>query len=257
MRLAAICLSGFIVMTIGKFWISKTGVPGLDVLLSFPIFGIAFTTFAAAGAVNAFNLIDGLNGLSAFTTISISLSLGFIAAQSGVTELSVLLIALTAIVAGFFVLNFPLGKIFLGDCGAYILGHVVTWSAIYLMHFDSGISAFAILLIFFVPIADSLFAIWRRTNLGKPRFQPDRMHFHHLVMRFLEIRLLGRSRRHIANPLSTTSMVPLILVSQFLGVISAHSEILSLLLLICFSTAYISAFYLLIIFSKKHSRKRP
>ena len=50
-------------------------------------------------------------------------------------------------------------------------------------------------------------------------YQPDRLHFHQLVMRFLEIRFLGRTQRNISNPLATIFLIPVISVPQLLGVI--------------------------------------
>ena len=81
------------------------------------------------------------------------------------------------------------------------------------------INAFAILLIFFWPVADTGLAIWRRWKLGNPAGHPDRLHFHQLAMRFLEIRFFGRARRHLVNPLSTVVLVPLISAPQVLGVL--------------------------------------
>jgi hypothetical protein len=68
-----------------------------------------------------------------------------------------------------------------------------------------------VLLIFFWPIADTLLAITRRVWRGAPIAQPDRMHFHQLVMRGVEIILLGRRKRRLANPLATTLTLPFIL----------------------------------------------
>ena len=104
---------------------------------------------------------------------------------------------MVAAVLGFMVLNFPLGKIFLGDGGAYALGHLLVWSAIILINYASDVSAFAILLIFFWPVADTGLAIWRRWKLGNPTDRPDRLHFHQLAMRFIEIRFFGRDRRKL------------------------------------------------------------
>ena len=120
---------------------------------------------------------------------------------------------------GFFTLNFPFGKIFLGDGGAYALGHLLVWCAILLINPALEISPFAILLIFFWPVADTGLAIWRRWKLGNPAGRPDRLHFHQLAMRFLEIRFFGRERRNIVNPLSTLLLVPLISTPQALGVL--------------------------------------
>ena len=87
--------------------------------------------------------------------------------------------------------EFPFGKIFLGDAGAYALGHLLVWSAILIVNQSTEISPFAVLLIFFWPVADTGLAIWRRWKLGNPAGRPDRLHFHQLAMRFLEIRFFG------------------------------------------------------------------
>ena len=57
-------------------------------------------------------------------------------------------------------------------------------------------------------------------EVGNPADRPDRLHFHQLAMRFLEIRFFGRDKRHIVNPLSTVVLVPLISAPQLLGVYS-------------------------------------
>ena len=112
-----------------------------------------------------------------------------------------------------------MGKIFLGDGGAYATGHLLVWSAVILINNSSEISAFAILLIFFWPVADTGLAIWRRWRSGNPADRPDRLHFHQLAMRFLEIWFFGRDKREIANPLATLILIPLISAPQVLGVL--------------------------------------
>ena len=107
----------------------------------------------------------------------------------------------------------------MGDGGAYALGHLLVWSAILLVNRGTEISPFAILLIFFWPVADTGLAIWRRWKLGNPTDGPDRLHFHQLAMRLLEIRVFGREKRHIVNPVSTLLLAPLISVPQVLGII--------------------------------------
>ena len=101
------------------------------------------------GVVNAFNLIDGLNGLSSYVTVSVAVSLSIIAFQSGNTLVSTSLVLVVSAVLGFMVLNFPLEKIFLGDGGAYATGHLLVWSAIIVFKNTSEVSAFSIFLVFF------------------------------------------------------------------------------------------------------------
>ena len=218
-RLIASAASSFVAILLFKVWLVSLGIPGVDTLLMFAPVGILFTIFATVGVVNAFNLIDGLNGLSSYVTVSVAVSLSIIAFQSGDTQISIFLVLLVAAVLGFMVLNFPMGKIFLGDGGAYTLGHLLVWSAIILINGAADVSAFAILLVFFWPVADTGLAVWRRWKLGTPTDRPDRLHFHQLTMRFLEIRFLGRDRREIANPVATLTLIPLISAPQVLGVL--------------------------------------
>ena len=218
-RLVASAVSSLVAILLFKVWLDSLGIPGVDTLLMFAPVGILFTIFATVGVVNAFNLIDGLNGLSSYVTVSVAVSLSIIAFRAGDTQVSTFLVLFVAAVLGFMVLNFPMGKIFLGDGGAYTLGHLLVWSAIILINGETEVSAFAILLVFFWPVADTGLAIWRRWQLGNPTDRPDRLHFHQLVMRFLEIRFFGRDRREIANPLATLILIPLISTPQFLGVL--------------------------------------
>jgi UDP-GlcNAc:undecaprenyl-phosphate GlcNAc-1-phosphate transferase len=218
-RLVASAASSLVAILLFRVWLDRLGIPGIDMLLMFVPFGILFTIFATVGVVNAFNLIDGLNGLSSYVTISVAFSLSIIAFQAGNTQISIFLALLVAAVLGFMVLNFPKGKIFLGDGGAYTMGHLLVWSTIILINSVSEVSAFAMLLVFFWPVADTGLAIWRRWRLGNPTDRPDRLHFHQLAMRFLEIRIFGRDRRQIANPLATLILIPLISAPQVAGVL--------------------------------------
>ena len=218
-RLIASGASSLVAILLFKVWLERLGIPVFDTLLMFAPVGILFTIFATVGVVNAFNLIDGLNGLSSYVAVSVAVSLSIISFKAGHTQISIFLVLCVAVVLGFMVLNFPMGKIFLGDGGAYALGHLLVWSAIILINGATEVNAFAILLVFFWPVADTGLAIWRRWKLGNPTDRPDRLHFHQLAMRFLEIRFFGRERREIANPAATLILIPLISTPQILGVL--------------------------------------
>ena len=218
-RLIGSAVSSFVAILLFRVWLDRLGIPGVDTLLMFAPLGILFTIFATVGVVNAFNLIDGLNGLSSYVTVSVAFSLSVIAYQAGNIQISIFLVLVVAAVLGFMVLNFPMGKIFLGDGGAYVLGHLLVWSSIVLVNTATAISAFAILLVFFWPVADTGLAIWRRWKLGNPADRPDRLHFHQLAMRFLEIRFFGRDNRETTNPVATLILIPLISAPQVLGVL--------------------------------------
>ena len=109
-RLIASAVSSLIAILLFKVWLESLGIPGADTLLMFAPVGILFTIFATVGVVNAFNLIDGLYGLSSYVTVSAACSLSIIAFQSGNTQISIFLILCVAAVLGFMALNFPMGK---------------------------------------------------------------------------------------------------------------------------------------------------
>ena len=218
-RILASVVASLLAIIVFKVWLDSLGIPFIDTLLKFTPFAIFFTIFATVGVVNAFNLIDGLNGLSGYVAMSVAVSLSIVAFNAGDTQITIFLILIVSAVLGFLVLNFPFGKIFLGDGGAYALGHLLVWSAILLTSHKTQVSPFSILLIFFWPVADTGLAIWRRWKLGNPTDRPDRLHFHQLAMRFLEIRFFGRDRRSLVNPLSTLVLVPLISTPQLLGIV--------------------------------------
>ena len=100
-RLMASILSGILVVGLYGIWLKHIAVPGLDLLLSFVPIGIAFTLFATSGVVNAFNLVDGINGLSSYITISISIALSIIAFEVDFFSLSVFMSLIVSIVLGF------------------------------------------------------------------------------------------------------------------------------------------------------------
>ena len=120
-RLIGSAISSILALLIFRSWLTKLGIPGFDILLTFSPFSVLFTVFATVGVVNAFNLIDGLNGLSSYVTVSTAISLSIIAFQVGNVQTTLFLLLLVAAVLGFMILNFPFGKIFLGDGGAMFL----------------------------------------------------------------------------------------------------------------------------------------
>ena len=170
-------------------------------------------------------------------------------------QISIFLVLVVAAVLGFMALNFPLGKIFLGDGGAYALGHLLVWSAIILINGAAEVSAFAILLVFFWPVADTGLAIWRRWKLGNPTDRPDRLHFHHLIMRFLQIRFLGREKRDLANPVATLILFPLILAPQVLGVLFWNDFRASVLSTLGTGVLFVATYLIGMSFAKKVRNK--
>ena len=250
-RLLAAAISGVVFISLTGQWITRTDIIGLDFLMQWAPFGIGFSLFLAVGVSHSFNLIDGLNGLSGLTAVGVAISLAVLSHRMGLVEHRDILLFTCSAIAGFLVFNFPFGKIFLGDAGAYMIGHILIWEAISILYASPDISPFAILLIFFWPVADTLLAISRRMYLGVPIAHPDRLHFHQLVMRGVEILILGRKRRHISNPLATTLMLPLIFAPMIIGVVLALKKGEAIVAFIGFSVLFISAYKICILLTPK------
>lgn len=241
-RLTAAAFSSILAIVLLQMWIPRVDVPYVDDLVAFAPVGILLTVFATSGVCNAFNLIDGLNGLSAGTGVMVAVGIASIAHSAGDPNFVQLSILLVAALAGFLIFNFPLGKLFLGDAGAYSLGHILAWFAILIVVRIPEVTTWALLLVFFWPVADTLFAIYRRSRAGRKLGQPDRLHYHQFVMRALEIVWLGRSRRHLANPLATLVMMPMIAMPVLMGVLLWDKPLQSFIAVLVFALLFVGSY---------------
>ncbi|MDA1238898.1 MAG: hypothetical protein O3A15_08110, partial [Proteobacteria bacterium] len=89
------------------------------------------------------------------------------------------------------------------------IGHVIAWIGILIIARNPSVAPFSVLLVFFWPLTEMTFAIVRRKLSGKALSSPDRMHFHQLIMRGLEILLLANKRRYVSNPVASLIIIGL------------------------------------------------
>jgi len=217
-RLLAAAIASLIVVVALNAWVPRIGWTVLDPLMASGVLGIPITIFVVVAISNAFNLIDGVNGLSGVTALVCAIALGAIATKASYADMSMLITFFAWAVAGFLVVNYPFGRIFLGDAGAYTIGFILAWYAVAIVMEHPDVTPWALLLTMFWPIADTFLAIYRRGFGQKPAMQPDRLHVHQLVMRGIEIGWLGRDRRAISNPMTTLVLAPFIAFPAALGV---------------------------------------
>ena len=183
-RLAATICSGLIFCIVSGYHLSQVGIPGLDLIFAFAPFAILFTAFAMGGIANAINLIDGVNGLASGTSIIILSGFAVVAAQAGDMQLLGVSLTLAGALGGFFLMNFPMGRIFLGDAGAYATGFVLAALAVALPARNPEISPLIGLLALSYPVTETMVSIHRRTvREGTNPGQPDRLHLHSLIYR--------------------------------------------------------------------------
>jgi len=147
-------------------------------------FGCLFTVFCITGFVNAFNIIDGLNGLSSGIALISTFSLFYISISVGTDKtIPMMLFTLTGAISAFFLINFFTGKIFLGDGGSYFLGFIIVMFSIVLASSIQKISPWFFIVINIYPVNEMLITVIRRIIKGKKPFKPDRMHFHHILLK--------------------------------------------------------------------------
>lgn len=152
-----------------------------DQMLAFWPFAVLFTAFAVGGVANAINIIDGFHGLASGTAIISSVALSAIAFSVGDTSLAVAALVLAGAIAGFWLVNFPWGKLFLGDGGAYFSGFALAWLSVELLVRNPGVSPWASVLLCGYPTIEVVYSVFRRSRSRRSPGQPDRRHLHSLV----------------------------------------------------------------------------
>ena len=165
-----------------------------------------FTCVCVVGVTNAMNIIDGLNGLASGVSVIIMTALGWIAHGLGDPLLAQLCIGIIASTLGFMLVNFPFGKIFLGDGGAYLLGFLIAECSILLLVRHPEVTWFFPLALAIYPVTETLFSMYRKVFLrGNSAMKPDGVHFHMLIHQRLNRWAWGRVKASpLRNSLSTT-----------------------------------------------------
>jgi UDP-GlcNAc:undecaprenyl-phosphate/decaprenyl-phosphate GlcNAc-1-phosphate transferase len=172
--------------------------------------GLPLTIFWVMAITNAFNLIDGLDGLAAGSALFSTLVMFVVATLSGAPLISLITVALAGAVLGFLRYNFNPATIFLGDCGSQFVGFMLSALALYGAQKAPTIIAVAIPLVSFgLPILETSLSIVRRFISGRPVFTADREHIHHKLLD------LGWSHRQVVIILYGVSAV-FALLSLFL-----------------------------------------
>jgi len=166
---------------------------------------IPATIFWIVGVTNAFNLIDGLDGLAAGIASISCLTLFVVSVLNNRVDAAILTLTLAGSTIGFLPYNFNPAKIFMGDTGAQFLGFIL--AAISIQGAIKSAAAIVItvpILAMGLPIYDTLMAMLRRFINKRPVMEADRGHFHHKLLD------LGLSQKQ--------AVFVMYLISGFLGV---------------------------------------
>ncbi len=253
-RLLATACSGLLVGYFLNAWIDRIDLVGFDYLLTIPAISIIFTCVAIAGLANAYNIIDGFNGLASMVAIIALLAITYVAVRVGDNAIAIAALVMVGSLAGFFLWNYPRGLIFLGDGGAYIIGFWIATLSILLVSRHPTISPWFAVLVNCYPIFEALFSIWRKKiHQGKSPGQADAAHFHSLIYRRIIrwAQIPGvEQQAHMANAktspylwfLSSLAVLPAILwwqytwLLQLSGILFAVSYIYLYIMIVKFKT---------------------
>jgi UDP-N-acetylmuramyl pentapeptide phosphotransferase/UDP-N-acetylglucosamine-1-phosphate transferase len=166
--------------------IRVTSFEGLFGLYDLPLAAqYTFTLLTIAGVTNAFNLIDGIDGLAGGLGFMSLATLGIFLTMNGDVMSALIAFSLAGGIVAFLYFNFNPAKIFLGDTGSLVLGFSIAILCIRLMQVNTLTTLphapLFILGIVFIPVFDTVRVFASRIWKGRSPFQADRTHIHHLL----------------------------------------------------------------------------
>jgi UDP-N-acetylmuramyl pentapeptide phosphotransferase/UDP-N-acetylglucosamine-1-phosphate transferase len=189
--------------------IPKLDVPGFDRLLRWTPFAVAFTVFAVGGVANAINIIDGYNGLAAGHSVIVLAAFAAVSAVVGDEFLLFSTLAMTGALLGFLAWNYPGGRIFLGDGGAYLLGFWLGELSVLMVVRHPDVSPWFPMLLLVYPIFETLFSMYRRKIVQRlSPGVPDRNHLHQVIYAYLTRRAAPDPSNPAALTRSNSQVAP-------------------------------------------------
>lgn len=189
LRLFGCLISSVLFVFIFDNKISNVGTFYIDFFLAYETISILFTIFCIIFLIQAFNIIDGLNGLSLSSAILILLSICFISYDLQDKKIFQLTLLIISLLLGVLLFNFPYGRIFIGDAGAYVIGFLIAIFTIILSDNNKNLSPIVIVQILIFPAYELIRSIIRRIATKKRILKPDKKHLHSLLFRFNKLRL--------------------------------------------------------------------
>ena len=231
-RLFIQCMGTLSLIVLGEIYIENLNISLLGINLELGLWGIPFTIFAVVGIINAFNMIDGINGLCAGFAL---IALGALQVASGFDIANYSLVIAMGSIIGFLFYNLGfLGtkrRVFLGDNGSTFLGFFVAWTCInYSQSTNELIKPVTCLWIVAIPLLDCLGVMTGRIIKGILPFSPGRDHIHH------KLQLLTLS--------SSRTLMGLLILGSLLAVVgvmldkSYLSSEISFILFVIFAAIY-------------------
>jgi len=175
-------IAATVVMVFGVV-ISEFKIP-LEGIVQLGVLKYVITFLWIVGLTNAFNFMDGINGLAAGTAVIAGLFFGVISFSQGSDFAYIISYVIVAGALGFFIFNFPRARLFMGDVGSTFLGFVFATLAIIAALYDHSHTSFFVMpLLLFHFIYDTFFTFLRRLIRRENVFLAHRTHLYQLFVR--------------------------------------------------------------------------
>ena len=233
-RLAATMAGGILACLLTGIALNRLDVHGLDAFLAVAPVAVMFTAFAVAGVANAINIIDGFHGLASGTAIIALLALAAISWRVHDPQLALACILVAAAVAGFWLVNYPWGKLFMGDGGAYFVGFALAWLAVLLPVRNPEVSPWAAFLICAYPVIEVLYSVVRRFVRRQSPGQADSGHLHSLI----KTQFIRRNLAYASKAVQHATVSPIVWAFTSLPALLAVALFDQTLLLLLTSIVY-------------------
>ena len=174
-----LCASLFVVLV---SHMERLALPGAGVV-ELGVWGYLLSALWLAGFMNAYNFMDGINGIAGGSAVIAALFLAGIALHAGAPFVYLASVVLCAATAGFLVFNFPRARIFLGDTGSQFIAFVFAGLAILGSAEGHKVSVLVVPMLFYPFLYDVTVTLVRRALAGSNVFSAHREHHYQLLVR--------------------------------------------------------------------------
>ncbi|WP_170942364.1 glycosyltransferase [Noviherbaspirillum denitrificans] len=237
-RLMATLASALLAAWLLDASLSRLDLWGVDAILQLiPLLAVAVTAVAVAGVANSINIIDGFHGVAGSAVVIMLAGLAYLSWQSN--DVFVMHLAMLGIGAalGFLLVNYPTGRLFMGDGGAYFLGFWLAEVAVLLVIRNPKVNAWQVLAVCAYPVIEVLYSMYRRKVIRRTSpGAPDRLHLHTLFYRRVVCLRLARNDQRpwarnavvacfMSGWIASTTLVTVLIgdtVGNAVGVLVAH-----------------------------------
>jgi UDP-N-acetylmuramyl pentapeptide phosphotransferase/UDP-N-acetylglucosamine-1-phosphate transferase len=244
-RLLATFSSSLLASTLIGATVNGLDIWGVDNLLQMAPVAVLVTALVVAGGANAVNIIDGFNGLAGSVITIMALAIVAVAVQHHDMMVATIGLLGAGSAIGFLLVNFPRGKLFLGDGGAYFLGFWVAEAAVLLLVRNANVNAWQVLSICAYPVIEVMFSMYRRRIIQQVSpGAPDRLHLHTLVYRRVVRKLIKVEppQAWLRNATTAGVIVPWVAVMALISVLVGQSMLAAMALVLVQIFFYIALY---------------